>query len=210
MDISKLFRCSSSTNISKRNNSFYLKFESEKGKKYYKSRSKNVNKKKQIFDFDVKNNYKLIEIKKINFVNNQTLKNKRKNKIINNINNASIPVNYISKKNKNVKCNFIKNEKKKTDLYTQNKDISGMKEIVPKTPELFNHDYNYENKKDSFLSSEKLNKGIIPAVFYNHLMVSENNKYLLNAKKKYLKSSITQRNKNKMLTIIYYSPKPQY
>ena len=180
MDICKLFRCSSLTNISKRNNSFYLEFTPEKERKYYKSRSKNINKKKQLFDFDI-NKFDLIEIKKINFVNNQNCKNKRKHKIIN-INNASIPINNTSNNNKNIKYNFNKNKNKKADLYTQNKDISGMKEIAPKTPELFNHEYsfNLENKNDSF-SSEKLNKGNIPIVFYNHFMVCDN--YFLNNKK---------------------------
>ena len=84
-----------------------------------------------------------------------------------------------------------------------------MKKTAPKSPELFNHDYNFENKNDS-LSSQKLNKGIIPSIFYNHFMVGTNNEYFLNYKKNYLKSSVTQRNKNKMVTIIYYSPKPQF
>lgn len=85
-----------------------------------------------------------------------------------------------------------------------------MKENAPKLPNIYNHEYNLENKNTSNYYNqtyEQLNKDIIPICFYNHLMIRENAKNIMNKKNKYFKTSITERNKKKLLTIIYYSPK---
>lgn len=85
-----------------------------------------------------------------------------------------------------------------------------MKENAPNLPNIYNHEYNLENKNTSNYCNqtyEQLNKDIIPICFYNHLMIRENAKNIMNKKNKYFKTSITERNKKKLLTIIYYSPK---
>ncbi len=83
-----------------------------------------------------------------------------------------------------------------------------MKEIAPKLPIMYSHDYNLENNTPMYKGSEtlgKMNRDKVPVCFYNHLMFCNNNK-LVKCKNKYSKTSLTQRNKNKLLTIIYYSP----
>ena len=85
-----------------------------------------------------------------------------------------------------------------------------MKENAPNLPNIYNHEYNLENKNTSNYYNqtyEQLNKDITPICFYNHLMIRENAKNIMNKKNKYFKTSITERNKKKLLTIIYYSPK---
>jgi hypothetical protein len=95
------------------------------------------------------------------------------------------------------------------DNYGQDqKSVEYMKEYPPKMPDLFDHAYNLYNK-DCLIKNRTINildKGRIPNVFYNHLMVNINNKISKN-KCKYISSSITQRNKKKLITFIYYSPK---
>ena len=85
-----------------------------------------------------------------------------------------------------------------------------MREKPPKLPELFSHNYNFkENELILDKSNEtfgKLNKETIPITFYNHLMINNTSKKFVNNRNKYFKTSITQRNKKKLLTIIYYSP----
>ena len=157
---------------------------------------------------------KINEIKKINFVHkkNEQYEILIRHKI--NINNTSILVNNNLQNCKNINKNKlnknIKN-KEKNDFYTQNKDISCMKEIAPKLSELMNHEFNLRNKNildnKSNETFGQLNKDTIPIIFYNHLMITENRTKIGNKKNKYFKSSITQKNKKKLLTILYYSPK---
>ena len=148
-------------------------------------------------------------MKKNNIVNTKNVQYIQlfKHKI--NINNTSIPVNtalkHDKKTNKNHKVNKDIKRLEKNEFYTQSKDISCMKELAPKLPESMNHEFNLQNKnivdKKSNETFGELNKGTIPIIFYNHLLINENKK------NKYFKSSITQKNKKKLLTIIYYSPK---
>ena len=63
----------------------------------------------------------------------------------------------------------------------------------PVQPELY---------KKKYLLSKNNNNYEIPNAFYNHLMMKEYNSNIT-----YIKSSITKRNKAKLLTIIYYRPK---
>ena len=134
-----------------------------------------------------------------------------------NSNNSSIPVNTISN-HKNVYKKNISNQKQSfptllnknnAELYTQKVDVSIMKKSPPKIPGLFFHNYNFEENETISKSNEtfgKLNKDIVPITFYGHLMINKSGKKIINNCKKYMKTSITQRNKNKLLTIIYYSP----
>ena len=95
---------------------------------------------------------------------------------------------------------------KKTDLYGQINDIKCLKEYPPKKPELYNHIYNLKNKLKLFKENEEfgmLNEDIVPNIFYNHFMACVNNKKF-NKNNVY---SITQRNKKKLITIVYYLPK---
>lgn len=154
-------------------------------------------------------------------INNNTInktidniKNKSQFKInklsnpVNPVTNSNYNEKNISKKKKNLKLNALSN-KNKAEIYSQNIDISLMKEKPPKLPDLFLHDYNF-NEKVIVKPNEtfgKLNQETIPIPFYNHLMISEENKNFVNKKLKYFRASATQRNKKKLLTIIYYSPK---
>ena len=162
------------------------------------------------------------ENKSLNIKNNKIIddaKNKDQCNII--ISNTSNPVYTILNSN-NKKNNISKQEKKqkqslklktlakkkKSEIYSQNLDISLMKGKPPKVNELFLHDYSFSDKliDKSNETFGKLDKETIPVAFYNHLMISEKNKKTINKNHKYFRTSITQRNKKKLLTFIYYSP----
>lgn len=83
-----------------------------------------------------------------------------------------------------------------------------MKKIPPKANDLYLHNYSFSDKQmdKSNETFGKLNKDTIPIAFYNHLMVCEKNRKTFNNKHKYFRASMTQRNKKKLLTVIYYSP----
>ena len=190
--------------------------DTEKKKKYFHSKTKFIRIPKININKNNKKNEN--ETKKINFVHkkNEQYKQKFKHKI--NTNNTSIFVNTPSKHdkivNKNPKLNKNIKKLEKKEFYTQNKDISCMKETAPKLPELMNHEFNLRNKnildnKNNETFGE-LNMGTVPIIFYNHLMITESSTKIGNKKNKYFKSSITQKNKKKLLTIIYYSPKHKF
>ena len=164
------------------------------------------------------NNFENINL---NIKNNKIIddaKNKDQCNII--ISNASNPVYTVLNSN-NKKNNISKQEKKqkqslklktlakkkKSEIYSQNLDISLMKGKPPKVNELFLHDYSFSDKliDKSNETFGKLDKETIPVAFYHHLMISDKNEKAFNNKNKYCRTSITQRNKNKLLTIIYYS-----
>jgi hypothetical protein len=195
----------------RRSNLDFLKLEPESHKKYFKSKIKIINNKKQKYYINNKNNYKLNEYKKINIVNKKATQKNNSSKCRININNAPIPVHNVKINNKIIKHNLIKRiEKNNVDLFSQNKNISCMAEKPPIIPNLYEHDYNLKNK-NIYISETfgELNKEAVPIIFYNHLMVGENRNNFANNKKTYFKTSVTHRNKKKMLTIIYYSPKQQ-
>ena len=178
-----------------------------------------------------KKSFKSKDYRKINFDKNIQKAKSKKNKIdlinINNINNNKInnsPVNNtsfipardtinesgnknnISKNStKTIKSKFVNKERKlKIELYSQNHNLSCMKKLPPKLPEALNFENNLENNIKWTKSNDTyghLSNGKIPNIFFGHLMVDSN---LRN--NKYLKSSCTQRNKNKLLTILYYKP----
>ena len=153
----------------------------------------------------------------VNIKNTQVVKPKRinlKNKI--SISNESTHVNKINevktKLNKSKthisKENLEERKAKKTDAYHQNTDKSmGLMNAVPPTlPSIFNHNYNLErNITNNSISFGKLNKELIPVPFYNHFMVAGGRRLI--DEKKYIQSTITQRNKKKLLTIVYFTPK---
>lgn len=199
-----LFRNFSSKNIFKINNIFNLNSKLEEKNEILKPKNKNIK---------FNQNSKLNDLQKNNPVYKKAYRNKNKLKI--NINNASIPLNSI-KINKYVNKKDIIKQKKKIDYninnegFTQNKDISCMKEEPPKFPELYNHEYDLDNHNIKYKKSNetfgKLNKGTIPIIFNNHLILNTQNKKIND--KKYFKSSITHRNNKKMITLIYYWPIP--
>lgn len=149
------------------------------------------------------------DLKKNNNVNTKlTNNNICKHKI--NINNTSKPKKTVINHKDNINTRH-KTKKKlaniKNDIYTQNKDISYMNINAPNLPNLFEHAFNLQNDNNTANKCNKtfgqLNKEIIPISFYNHLMFSENEK---KKKNKYIKTSITERNKKKLITILYYTP----
>ena len=217
--------CSSSKNIFKSNKLIYLDFDDKVnyrknfnsiGGRIYtlnKNINYNINKIKES-----KNVIKACEVKTNNFISNKII-DSVKNKLQCKVNDLSIPVNtipssnnnekYISKQKQSLKSKVISN-KKNSEIFSQNiKLINHMKEKPPKLPELFFHDFTFNDKiiEKSNETFGKLNKETIPISFYNHLVTSGDNKKLVNNKQKYFRSSLTQRNQKKLITVIYYSPK---
>ena len=99
----------------------------------------------------------------------------------------------------------MNNNNKNIEIYGQAYDLKIMRESPPKSPELFFHLYTLKNKTKFFKENDSfgiIKNDKIPNIFYNHFLFTEK-KCSLN---KYKKISITQRNKNKLLTIIYCSP----
>jgi hypothetical protein len=174
---------------------------------YNKNIYNNINKNE-----NVKNNIKRNENKVNNFPCNKIIE-----KVQIKINNLSIPVNKQTNSNYNKNNNSKQKptsklkalgNKKNAEIFSQNIDASLMKGKPPKLPEIFFHDFTF-NEQLMAKSNEtfgKLNQGTIPIAFYNHLMISEENKKFIYKKSKYFRTSATQRNHKKLLTIIYYSP----
>ena len=219
-------KCSSSKNIFKVNKLIYFDFDNKLNfRKKYNSKDKLIYNENKNINFNInkikdgKNVIKACEVKINNFISNKTIDSVN-NKLQCKFNNLPIPVNtnlnsnnnkkYISKQKQSLKLKDSSN-KTKAEIFSQNIDvINFMKEKPPKLPDLFFHDYDY-NYNDKLIEKSnetfgKLNKETIPVAFYNHLVISEENKKLVNNKPKYCRTSLTQRNKNKMLTVIYYSP----
>ena len=74
-----------------------------------------------------------------------------------------------------------------------------MKKYAPKIPDIYDHKYNLNDDKISKNETYgKIMNGKIPHIVYNHLMIKK--------KKSYVKTCFTQRNKKKLLTIVYFSP----
>lgn len=134
-----------------------------------------------------------------------------------NNNNIPAPVTINGSKNKNNEDILSNNTKKllnskivnrgkklNSEIYNQNHDLSSMKKFPPNMPELLNPEHDINNTVKGIFSNATyghLSKGIIPNIFFGHLMVDSVIK-----KKRYFRSSATQRNKSKLLTIIYVKP----
>ena len=145
------------------------------------------------------------------------LKETNKNNITSvNNSNKFIPAPDIKKESRNkkflskndtkvLKSKFVNNKKKlNSELYSQSLNLSCMKKFPPKLPEMLNFEILMQNKLKGTMPIEtygQLSKGKIPNIFFGHLMVNCSIR-----KNRYLKSSMTQRNKNKLLTIFYYKP----
>ena len=113
---------------------------------------------------------------------------------------------FLSKNEAKVQKSKIVNKEKKlnSELYSQSLNLSCMKKLPPKLPEVLNFETFMQNKSKGTKSIEtygQLSKGKIPNIFFGHLMVNCSIR-----KNRYLRSSMTQRNKNKLLTILYYKP----
>ena len=97
------------------------------------------------------------------------------------------------------KASKIRNENN-SGLYSQDFDILNFMKIKPpKLPNIYDHDYDLQNsnKKPKNEAYDEIDKGKIPVIFLGHLMTGK--------KKSLNKTCITQRNKKKLLTIIYYT-----
>ena len=98
----------------------------------------------------------------------------------------------------------IKNKEKiiknKTENYSQVYDtLFQLKKFAPKLPEIYYHDYDLKNiNKINNESYGEIHKGKIPNIFFGHFFVKK--------EKSCIKSCITQRNKKKLITILYYRP----
>ena len=117
-----------------------------------------------------------------------------------------INIDRVNKNNKKRAINKLNNNNKNIEIYGQSYDLTIMKESPPKSPELYFHLYALNNSKMLFKENDSfgnIKKDKIPNIFYNHFLFSDK-KYSLNYK--YKKMIMTQRNKNKLLTIIYCSP----
>ena len=206
LKINNSFNYSSAINILKLNK--LINLDSEDKLKYrnkYKSLDKFNAKEEKIIVNKLETNYQ--KNKNIDDVKTKPQCNiKNNNYLVNTVLNSN-QKNNISKQKQNLKLKALSN-KKKTEIYSQNYDISLMKERPPIANEFFLHDYSF-NEKHREKSNEtfgKLNKETIPVSFYNHLMINDKKEKTFNNKHKYFRTSITQRNKKKLLTIIYYSP----
>jgi hypothetical protein len=126
-----------------------------------------------------------------------------KSNIIKKVDKRKIISQRISKKS---------SENSNSESYSQEQNIvKYMKELAPKIPDIYDYVYNVINKDCLSKKNEALgviDKSVIPIVFYHHLMVGVNKKISQKEKKcKYHRNSMTQRNKKKKITFIYYSPK---
>jgi hypothetical protein len=211
LKINNSFNFSSAINILRLNKLIYL--DSEDILKYrnkYKSLDKFNAKEEKIIVNKFEVNYQ--NRKNIDCAKNKpqcNIKNNNVSNLVNTVPKSNDKKNNISKQKqkKRLKLKALSN-KKKSEIYSQNLDISLMKEKPPKVNEFFQHDYSF-NEKPTEKSNEtfgKLNKETIPVAFYNHLMINDKKEKTLNNKHKYFRTSTTQRNKKKLLTIIYYSP----
>lgn len=121
------------------------------------------------------------------------------------INESGNKNNSFKNGEKIIKSKFVNKEKKlKIETYSQSLNLSCMKTLPPKLPEVLNfeNDLKHNNKwTKSNNTYGHLSKGKIPNIFFGHLMVDCNLK-----NNRYLKSSCTQRNKNKLLTVLYFKP----
>ena len=192
------------------------------------SSPKYVSRKTNLFFLDIKtktrnksfelNHYQKIKTKK------KETKEKEKNHcnnitIISNIpphkemKNTNVNTSINKKCKKTVETTVINKDKKKVlESYSQNYNLLCMKKNPPKLPEVYYHEHNFCNNRIGVgfnTSYGQLDRGTIPNIFFGHMMVDCNkSKFGFEGKKikKYIKSSATQRNNKKLLTIIYYSP----
>ena len=153
------------------------------------------------------------EKEKINQTNNiTTINNIPPHKEIKSSCNVDNSINKKSIK-KTLETDAInKNKNKVLESYSQNYDLICMKKNPPKLPEVFYHSHNFQSNEimaHTNSSYSQLNRGTIPNIFFGHMMV-ECNKFKMGFRgkkfKKYIRSSATQRNNKKLLTVIYYSP----
>ena len=95
----------------------------------------------------------------------------------------------------------INTKKNSIENYSQTYDVlSLMKKNPPQVPSIYSHDFNLKNIKNNLINETygEIYKGKVPNIFFGHFMNIKNRP----AKK----SCMTQRHKQKLLTIIYYSP----
>jgi hypothetical protein len=146
-------------------------------------------------------------IKGTNYVKVNINNSKNNDKIIT-TNVISNGINKFDKIKMIKKENEIKKNLKNNVLHRNNYNLEQMKKSPPKVPDIFYHIYFFNNEKALTKENEifgTLNRENVPNIFYNHLFYNINKpSYTCRLKNK--KISLTQRNKKKLLTIIYYSP----
>lgn len=129
-----------------------------------------------------KNNSKpKVNINNIKSVNISKINNNKNKK--ENFNNAVIIKDHQNSKNVN--------NKKSKDGYSQNFDMALMKKCPPNLPEIINYEQNFQNGENKI---PRLN------IFFGHLMTKKK-RY-----KNYIKTSLTQRTKQKLIVYVYYKP----
>ena len=139
-------------------------------------------------------------------INNNNSKNN------DNINSRNVRSNCLTKLDKVKKFdneNTIKKNKNNSKPHNNNCDLELMKKTPPKMPDIFSHIYDFNNDNTLFKDNETygtIDRGKVPNIFYNHLLIYNNKSSYTSRFKKKRKISLTQRNKKKLLTIIYYSP----
>ena len=153
------------------------------------------------------------------YTKDKTIKKETKEKENINKKNNITTLNNIPPHKEIKSCNNVDNsinnktnKKAVLDSYSQNYNLLCMKKNPPKLPEVFYHKHNFKSSEivvGTNSSYAQLNRGTIPNIFFGHLMV-ESNKFKIGfggkKLKHYIRSSATQRNNKKLLTVIYYSP----
>ena len=129
----------------------------------------------------------------------------KKNKLLGK--NINIKKKCEIEKKINVTPDEIQELKKNAGLYCQSYNRNDFEDQPPAISNLFLHDYNYKNKicfshiNNTFGKINGSDK--VPNVFYNHLMISN----CINSKGiSYCCTSVNKRYKEKLLSIVYYSP----
>ena len=122
-------------------------------------------------------------------------------KVNDNIESSKINSNNEALDNKVLKKRNINN----SETYCQDYDIVNfMRKNPPKLPSIYDHNYDLQNsnKKSKKETYGEINRGKIPVIFFGHLMIEK--------EKRFIKSSITHRNKKKIVdyyilyTLIYF------
>ena len=106
------------------------------------------------------------------------------------------------------KVETIKEEKNKF-MNMINLKKEELKPYPPKSPLLYGDKYKISGNEEGTFNNyyKKMNRSIIPHAFYNHIMINDNRNNIIfchNQKNKTI--CLTNRNKGKLITILYYSP----
>ena len=144
--------------------------------------------------------FKINEIQNVEFKKNENKKEEIDKKIEEN----KITENNIKDNSKKV-MNKSNKKNKNDNEYTQTFSRNDFKDKPPKVSNLFFYEFNYENTNvfshlnDSYGKINESKK--VPNIFYNHLLNHKEN-----IGNRYVLTSISKRNYEKVLTYLYYAP----